>query len=234
MKGLTYKFRVRVYAVMLVAMACVPATVTGAIADPFKLGAEDSTTLPSQGTYQYPAPQMVAPARPMQANVQNNVQQNHVLQGGVGHQAPPPPPRAPMQLRTQTQVQLPPGYLGLWHVVGQRTNVDAQPEFQNDAERAFAVNTNNTWEISGSPGNYQMGNGSISTALVVDKVDASGAAFIRYQHPMGKTMAQEAIVMSLTNNGMQFNGLERISIIKEGIPQPRAKVTYQLMGQRQR
>ncbi|MGH9554162.1 MAG: hypothetical protein ACRD3W_32590, partial [Terriglobales bacterium] len=61
-----------------------------------------------------------------------------------------------------------------------------------------------------------------------------GTAFIRYQHPISKTMAQEAIVMSLVPGGIQFNGLERISIVKEGMAQPRAKVTYQLMGSRQR
>ncbi len=46
-------------------------------------------------------------------------------------------------------------------------------------------------------------------------------------------MAQEAVVLELQNGGMSFQGLERISIVKEGEPQPRAKVTYQLYGQRQ-
>jgi hypothetical protein len=231
MNRLTNKSGVCPKVAILLALISVPVLASGALADPFKLGVEDSTTLPGQGTYQYPAPQMVTPARPMQAAVQSNAMQGNVMQA---RPAPPPPQRPPMQLGVQRQVALPPGYLGLWRVMGQRTTVEAQPEFQQDADRAFAQSTNNVWEISGSPGSYSMGNGSISTQLYVDRVGADGTAFIRYQHPMGKTMAQEAIVMTLTPNGLQFNGLERISIVKEGYPQPRAKVTYQLVGQRQR
>ena len=96
------------------------------------------------------------------------------------------------------------------------------------------MNTNNTWEISGDPNSgYMMGsNTGVKTPIIVDKVQGN-TAFIRYQHPVGKTMAQEAIVMSLLPGGMQFNGLERITIVKENEP-PRCRVTYQLVGQRQR
>jgi len=73
----------------------------------------------------------------------------------------------------------------------------------------------------------------VSTTLTIYKV-MNNQAFIRYQHPIGKTMAQEAIVMELQNGGASFQGLERISIIKDGQQPPRAKVTYQLYGQRQR
>jgi hypothetical protein len=76
-----------------------------------------------------------------------------------------------------------------------------------------------------------MSNGDMSTPIFVDKVQG-GTAFIRYQHPIKNTMAQEAIVLSLDQNGAVFNGLERISINKEG--QTRAKVTYQLNGSRMR
>ncbi|HMY55331.1 MAG TPA: hypothetical protein PK671_20380, partial [Candidatus Obscuribacter sp.] len=72
----------------------------------------------------------------------------------------------------------------------------------------------------------------VTTSLNIYKV-AGNQAFIRYQHPISKTMAQEAVVLELQNGGMSFQGLERISIVKEGEPQPRAKVTYQLYGQRQ-
>ncbi len=81
-----------------------------------------------------------------------------------------------------------------------------------------------------------MGNGELSTALIVDRVGPDGTAFIRYAHPMGRsgaTSAQEAIVLTLQNGGMRFSGLERVSIVKNGGP-PRAKITYELMGQRQR
>ena len=115
----------------------------------------------------------------------------------------------------QKQVQLPPGYLGVWSVQGRRTTVDALPEFQAAAQQFMAASTNNTWQITRSPGNYQMGNGQMSTPLIVDRVDANGTAYIRYQHPVVKVMAQEAIVLSLSPNGMTFSGLQRVSILKE-------------------
>jgi hypothetical protein len=195
-------------------------------AEPFKLGVQEKgyiNTSPIQGYADYPAPAMIPQqARPGTASAP--------LQGGAVQQAP----RAPIQATIQKAVQLPPPFLGAWNVQGQRTKVEAQPEFQATAEQAFATSTNNVWNISGSPQNgYSMGsNTGIRTPLIVDSVQGS-TAFIRYQHPIGKTMAQEAIVMTLTPTGVQFNGLERISIVKEGAP-PRARVTYQLTGFRQR
>jgi hypothetical protein len=58
-------------------------------------------------------------------------------------------------------------------------------------------------------------------------------AFLRYQHQVGNTMAQEAIVMQLAPDGRTFQGMQRITIKKPGEPSPRAQVTYQLMGRRQ-
>lgn len=116
---------------------------------------------------------------------------------------------------------------------GERTKVEALPEFQAGAEQAFQMRTSNVWNIGGNPSaGYSMSNDAgVNTALVVDKVEGN-TAFIRYQHPVGNTMAQEAIVMSLVPGGAQFNGLERVSIVKQGMPQPRAKVTYRLVGRR--
>ena len=110
-----------------------------------------------------------------------------------------------MQMTIQKQVQLPPGYLGVWSVQGRRTTVDSLPEFQAAAQQFMAASTNSTWQITGSPGNYQMGNGQMGTPLIVDRVDANGTAYIRYQHPVFKVMAQEAIVLSLSPNGMTFS-----------------------------
>jgi hypothetical protein len=204
-----------------------------ASADPFKLGAESTQVIQgATGSYEYPAPQMMGTQSPMQASVRSNAPMN--LGASMQRQNSPPPRQFRMQ--TQQQVQLPQGYLGVWLVQGRRTTVDAIPEFQNDADRAFATQTQNQWQISGSPGAYTMGNGQISTALIVDRVGPDGTAFIRYAHPMGRngaTSAQEAIVLSLQNGGMRFSGLERVSIVKNGGP-PRAKITYELMGQRQR
>lgn len=208
---------------------------SAAMADPLVGGVKTNQVMDGAGDYSYPAPQMVKPqmpimhtqtpikappSRPLNANIHENVQQ-------------PPMQRPPMQIQIQKQVVLPQGFMGSWRVQGQRSKVEAQPEFQAGAEQAFSLNTNNTWNINGQPGSYSMSNGDMSTPLWVDKVEG-GTAFIRYQHPVGKTMAQEAIVLSLGQGGVQFNGLERISIVKEGSPQPRAKVTYQLAGSRMR
>lgn len=221
------KISPRKISTLVTGLLLIEASSLAALAQTLQGGVEQKQQIDSmQGeASSYPAPQMVpltpkqAPAprhKPLKANVQEN-------------QAPPP---QPLQA-TVTKVALPVGFMGAWHVQGQRSKVDALPEFAEGAQKVFALNTNNTWNINGSPGNYSMSNGDMSTQLWVDKVEG-GTAFIRYQHQVGNTMAQEAIVMSLTPGGAQFNGLERISIIKNGQQPPRAKVTYQLVGQRQR
>ncbi len=221
----------------ILAGALIPAAALAA--DPFKLGVEQRNILqdPLQGGASYPAPHMIqqtATPGAYSGGVRNNAplqgsaQQRPPLQAGVQQ-------RPPIQASIQQRVVLPPNFLGLWNVQGQRNKVEAQsPEFQQQAEQAFQFNTSNTWEISGDPNTgYAMGsNTGVRTPIVVDKVQGN-TAFIRYQHPVGKTMAQEAIVMSLLPGGAQFNGLERISIVKENEP-PRCRVTYQLIGRRQR
>jgi hypothetical protein len=202
-------------------------------ADPFKLGAEANDYIETGGG-QYPAPQYVgqpqtarsAPiqGRPLRANTQQNTYNGGASNFGGN----------PLQGGAQTTVSLPAGFLGAWNVQGRRQKVEAMPEFQAGAEQAFTTNNQQIWTITGNPGNYSLGsNTGVSTAIYVDKVSGS-TAFIRYQHPVGHTMAQEAIVMSLQPGSAQFNGLERVSIVKEGMPQPRAKVTYQLIGTRTR
>lgn len=195
-----------------------------AIAEPFKLGVEQRQQAEQQNydPYpQYPTPQMMPQRAPIQGNVREN------------QQPPPQPPRRPpIQAGIQQRVALPPNFLGAWNVEGQRTKVEALPEFQAGAEAVFQVRTSNVWNIQGNPGSgYSMSNDAgVQTQIVVDKVEGN-TAFIRYQHPVKNTVAQEAIVLSLAPGGGQFQGLERISIVKEGQP-PRAKVTYQLVGRR--
>lgn len=201
-------------------------TTTAVFADPFKLGVEQKermqNTNPLGGYADYPAPQMV-PQNPAPDT------QRPPLNARVTDQAPK---RPPIQMQAQ-KVVLPPSFMGAWLVSGQRMKVEAMPEFQAGAEAAFGMMTQNTWNISGNPNaGYQMSNDmGVSTAIVVDRVEGN-TAFIRYQHPVKNTVAQEAIVMSLSADGAQFNGLERISIVKDGMPQPRAKVTYKLVGRR--
>ncbi len=223
--------------ILMLAAVAVQISSAAVSADPLQGGIETKQIMQpggvGPGDYQYPtfhAPQKPVkavappPVKPLQGNLQQQIQRPP-MQMQVQQQAP-------IQMRIQ-QVALPQGFMGAWRVQGQRQKVEAMPEFQAGAEQAFGLNTNNTWNINGQPGSYSMSNGDMSTPIFVDKVQG-GTAFIRYQHPVGKTMAQEAIVLSLDQNGAVFNGLERISIVKEGLAQPRAKVTYQLNGSRMR
>lgn len=210
---------------MSMTLSLVPAAISQ---EPFKLGVQEKGYLqdnssPMQGYADYPAYPKMAPQQPRMGT-------SAPLQGGAAATAPRPPIQAGVQ-----KVALPPAFLGVWNVQGQRSKVEAQPEFQAGAERAFQTGTQNTWQISGDPNSgYTMGsNTGVKTALIVDKVQGS-TAFIRYQHQVGNTMAQEAIVMNLLPGGAQFNGLERISIVKDPSQPPRARVTYQLTGFRQR
>ncbi|RTL44740.1 MAG: hypothetical protein EKK48_05680 [Candidatus Melainabacteria bacterium] len=216
--------------VLMLAAVAVQISSAAVSAEPLQGGIKTNQVMEGAGDYSYPAPTMVQPqvmrpqapvkappSRPLNATIQQSQ----------------PVQRPPIQATVQKQVVLPQGFMGSWRVQGQRSKVEAMPEFQAGAEQAFSLNTNNTWNIGGQPGSYSMSNGEMSTPLWVDKVEG-GTAFIRYQHPVGKTMAQEAIVLSLLPGGTQFNGLERISIVKEGMAQPRAKVTYQLSGARMR
>ena len=214
------------------AVFCLAVTCGAAQADPYQLGVEQQQFIESGGNnygspYGYPAPQM--------------------MQGSAATSAPPRTPKLsagasqqqqrsapPIQASIQKQVVLPKGFMGPWVVQGQRTNIEAQPQYQNGVGQLFAPTTRNVWNIGGNPqsGYTLKTDQGVTTSLNIYKV-AGNQAFIRYQHPISKTMAQEAVVLELQNGGMSFQGLERISIVKEGEPQPRAKVTYQLYGQRQ-
>jgi hypothetical protein len=199
------------------------------------VGIDQEKFLESSGSYGYPSPQMMTPttapmpkAHPKKLKANAEMQQKHAqpLQGGTTNQAP-------LQANVQQSVALPPAFMGRWLVQGQRASVQAaNPEFQANAEAGFAGGTRNIWNISGNPGQgYNMSNDQgVSTALNIYKVSGN-TAFIRYQHPMGKTMAREAIVMQLDGNGASFSGMEQISIVKDN--QTRATVKYQLAGQRQ-
>lgn len=204
-----------------------------ASADPFKLGAEQKNEL--ENNYpaypQYPTPQAY-PTPQRRAPINGNVRTNQMNASAQVDQ-PPPQVRRPIPVQIQKQVVLPANFLGAWNVQGQRTKVEAMPEFQAGAEAVFAPNTSNVWNIGGNPSSgYSMSSDAgVQTSLVVDKVEGN-TAFIRYSHPIKNTVAQEAIVMSLVPGGAVFNGLERVSIAKEGVT--RAKVTYQLVGRRNR
>ncbi len=206
---------------------------------PFKLGVEEKEWLPGQDPngYQYPAPQAIPTQKPLQGNLERteHKKKSKPLRGNLEERQPTPrPPQLNANLQQQRSVALPPAFMGDWLVYGTRQQVEAQPQFQEGAANIFAPQTQNRWTITGDPNSgYAFTNDmGVSSAIYVDKVSGD-TAFIRYQHPIKNTMAQEAIVMQLVAGGAQFNGLERISIVKQGEP-VRAKVTYQLMGRRAR
>jgi hypothetical protein len=217
----------------LLAVALAGLTAAPGLSDTLKGGIEEKGTIDTGTSYSaYPAPQFIQQpahyAPPQQRHLNGGTQQHAPLQQQVQQQ----PQRPPLQM-TITKT-LPPSLLGAWNVQGSRTKVEAQnPQFQGMAENAFAMSTANTWTISGNPqSGYSIGSDTgVTFQLWVDKVEG-GAAFVRYQHPINNTMAQEAIVMQLENGGTTFTGLERISIIKQGEPGPRCKVQYQLVGHR--
>ncbi len=197
-------------------------------AEPFKLGAEEKGYIqdPLQGSTSYPAPQLMRQTAAPGA-FQGGIQARPPLQSTVVQ-------HVPIQAGVQQRVVLPANFLGVWNVAGQRNKVEAAPELQERVERAYPFTTSDTWVIAGDPNSgYTMGTKTgMKTAIVIDKAQGD-TAFIRYEHPVFNTMAQEALVLSLTPGGAQFTGLERVTIIKRNEP-PRFRVTYQLIGQRQR
>jgi len=216
---------------VLTALPIAPRAHAQADSPTLKGGVRDQEYVPGNGGgSSYPAPQMIQQQPTYQAPPPTKRLNGNANQQQQQQQQRP----APMLQTGITQVALPPEFMGVWNVQGRRTKVEAQPEFQAGAEQAFAMSNQQIWTIQGGQGAYTLSsNTGIQTPFNVYKVQGS-TAYIRYQHPVKNTMAQEAVVMSLVGGGAQFNGLERISIVKEGVPQPRAKVTYELVGTRQR
>lgn len=219
-------------------------TPLAAFSEPLKGGVSETGTMqapPSDyGAYGYPPPQMVQPQQPVPQKPQRPIK----LKGNAQDQAPlqqrqpiqmSVQQRPPLQMNVQQSVELPPQFMGAWLVRGQRTKVESLPQYQSAMDGIFAMQTQNIWRITGNPQmGYQLGSDTGAT-MPLQVVECNGAtATIRYQHPMKNTMIQEAVVMQLVNGGMQFNGFERLSVVKPGEGPPRAKVTYQLQGQRQR
>lgn len=200
--------------------------------EPFKLGVEQRTTIqpepPPGPPPSYPKPSYI-PAEPTSAAMPP-VRTPKKIEGGVNER-----PQPPLQATIAAPGVLPVDFLGVWRVMGSRSAVEALPQYQSGINNIFSATTANTWTISGNPqqGYSLSADTGASTQLVVDKVQGT-TALLRYQHKINNTVAQEAVVMQLGPGGATFQGLERISIVKPGEPQPRCKVTYQLNGQRQR
>jgi hypothetical protein len=211
----------------------------GQAGQPFQLGIKQNVQ-GEPGYAEYPTPKMIQQeprvekqppkAKPKAKPIQLNAQQN---------QERTPPPQQPVRqpIQASAQASPPPGvlpsqFMGNWLVLGARQNIQARPEYQNGIENIFTSNNSQTWNIVGQPGSYSMSSTSGVQSVQVGQCN-QGTAFLRYQHPVGNTVAQEAIVMQLSPDGQSFQGMQRITIKKQGEPTPRAQVTYQLMGRRQ-
>lgn len=218
---------------------------SAALADePFRLGASHTDNIapnPEASYAAYPVYGQMYGNAAKQAPAPPVKKINAGIQQAVQRPAPPPvqrPVQAPVQRPVQpmqgaVQGVLPPQFLGVWQVLGSRSGVEAQPQYQQGIDNIFSSTTANMWKIQGNPqqGYMLSTDTGVSTALMVET--QGNTAILRYQHPIKNTMAQEALVMQLLPGGAQFDGLERISIVKQGEPAPRAKVTYKLIGRRQ-
>lgn len=211
---------------------------------PFQLGVQQSVQGAPSTYAAYPAPQMIpTPARvaPIQkppkkkpqrldAGLQQNTQPMRPLNAGLQQNTQPPPMRAAVQ--NAPPGVLPQQFMGNWLVLGSRTKVDARPEYQSGVGNIFTSSNSQSWNIVGAPGGYSMSSTTGVQSVQVGNCNTT-TAFLRYAHPVGNTVAEEAIVMQLAADGQSFQGMQRITIRKQGEPSPRAQVTYSLMGRRQ-
>lgn len=205
---------------------------------PFELGVEQKNYLPNEQPppQEYGKPMMIGPP-PVTDKATPPPKKDKKIKAKIEQSAPPPPVQQPppqqQQMMQPMQGVLPPQFLGRWQVLGNRSGVEAQPQYQAGMDSIFSMTTSNIWNIQGNPerGYMLSTDTGVSTPLMVQT--QGNTAILRYQHPIRNTVAQEALVMQLGPNGAQFEGLERISIVKQGEPGPRAKVTYKLLGRRQ-
>lgn len=216
--------------------------------EPFKLDASHTEVIPGQqaqtpsyGTPTYAVPTMVPTPKPKK------------LKATVEHKEapppPPPPPPRPMPAMQPMQPQqqmmqpqdgvLPPQFLGRWAVNGVQTGVEVSQWFQQKTgatvekvRTQFSPQNQQTWTIQGSPQQgYVMQSDTGATTPLMVQTQGANIAIIKYQHQVFNSVANEAIVMQLGPDGMRFDGLESITIVKPG-EQPRFKVKYKLVGQR--
>lgn len=197
-------------------------SVSQALAEPYQLGVQEKTYIDSSQAYPaYPS----YPSYPSSGLNRLDVNPGTTLHGATGQNQ-----------QVKKKVVLPPSFLGVWSVQGQRTKIGAanDPKYQQGVQRVFAGMTQNTWTIKGNANSgYSLtSDQGITTPLVVENVQGN-TAYIKYQHPVYSTMAMEAIVLQLGGNGASFEGLENISIVKAG-EKPRMWATYQLQATKQR
>ncbi|MCW5823577.1 MAG: hypothetical protein KIT34_12295 [Cyanobacteria bacterium TGS_CYA1] len=196
------------------------------------------TFTPQKPAKKQPPPKKQAPLK-IKVEQSQPQQQMPPMQRQMPQARPMPQlrPSPTFNLGATKSVPLPPSFLGKWAIQGNKKDFQAIQAKYQAANEAFAPQTQNIWIIMGSPQQgYAFSNEvGVRSPLIVDKVEGS-RAFIRYQHQMKNTIAQEAIVLEVSPDGSQLNGMERITIVKPGQGPDtgaRAKVTYQLNGFKQ-
>lgn len=231
--------------VALIALAAVAPAIAQEPGKPFELGVQQNVHGAAPSYPSYPAPVAIPvpqpvpvkppkKQKPLKATAVQEQPATPRMNVGIQQNAQPVQ-RPPMQANVQASPPpgvLPTQFMGNWLVLGSRQNIEARPEYQNGVGNIFTSSNSQTWNIVGGPGGYQMGSSSGVQQVQIGQCNNT-TAFIRYAHPVGNTVAQEAIVMQLSPDGQTFQGMQRITIKKQGEPTPRAQVTYSLMGRRQ-
>ena len=175
----------------------------------------------------YPKPQTIAPQQNTTKSSSGSIKtEQKRLTSQTKQTAPPRPANAAPGV-------LPVEFLGVWQVRGNRSGVEAQPQFQQGINNIFQQTSSDTWTIQGNPsqGFSLTSSTGVTTRIFVDKVQGTKAS-IHYQHPIKNTVAKEAVTIQLCSGGASFQGRETIEITKQGEPRPRCKVYYQLSGRR--
>jgi hypothetical protein len=151
-----------------------------ASADPLQGGIEAQKFIENANSndYSYPAPTMMQPSP-------DSVRPARVQKAAIQQQQRPPQQR-PIQAQVQQSVELPKGFMGAWVVQGQRSNMQALPQFQGSIGSVLpsklAPATSGISLAIHAPGYTLTTDQGVSTKLNIHKV-AGNTAFILYQHP---------------------------------------------------
>lgn len=128
-------------------------------------------------------------------------------------------------------VELPSIFLKTWHIKCTKQKFDVQPQFEADCKGLPDLGGDTEWTITRDQKSNQykiFSDADYSVELWVDKVQGQ-TAFFRFKHLIDAFMIQEAVVMNVSSDGRQFNGLRRLTVCKENSVRM-AQAHYQLSG----
>jgi hypothetical protein len=128
-------------------------------------------------------------------------------------------------------VELPSMFLKTWYIKCTKQKFDVQPQFEADCKGLPYLGGDTVWTITPDQNSNQykiFSDADYSVELWVDKVQGQ-TAFLRFKQVIDAFLIQEAVVMTVSTDGRQFNGLRRLTVCK-GNSVPMAKAHYQLSG----